>query len=126
MLDLHLHSTVSDGRMAPTDLVRFAHGHGVTVMALSDHDATDGVDDAQAVGAALGVRVIPAIELSTDLPGASIHILGLFINHADPDLQVTLRQFRDARLERAQQMVSALQRLGAPISLERVFEIAGE
>ena len=95
-------------------------------MALSDHDATDGVDTAQQVGSELGVRVIPAIELSTDLPGASVHILGLFIDHKDSDLQVTLKQFREARLERAQAMVSALERLGAPITLERVFEIAGE
>ena len=112
--------------MAPTDLVRFAHGHGVTVMALSDHDATDGVDDAQAVGAALGVRVIPAIELSTDLPGASIHILGLFLNHHDAAFQTTIRGFRETRLTRAEQMVEALTKLGAPIRLERVFEIAGE
>jgi hypothetical protein len=125
-LDLHLHSTVSDGRLQPAELVRFAHSHGVTTMALSDHDATDGVDEAQRVGASLGMRVIPAIELSTDLPGASIHVLGLFLEHHDAALQVRLREFRDARLERATQMVDALNGLGVPISLERVFEIAGE
>jgi 3',5'-nucleoside bisphosphate phosphatase len=126
MLDLHLHSTVSDGRLSPSDLVRFAHAHGVRVMALSDHDATDGVDDAQRVGAELGLRVIPAIELSTDLPGASIHILGLFLNHHDPAFQTTIRGFREMRLTRAEQMVEALVRIGAPIRLDRVFEIAGE
>jgi predicted metal-dependent phosphoesterase TrpH len=125
-LDLHLHSTVSDGRLGPSELVRFAHGHGVTTMALSDHDATDGVDEAQRVGASLGVRVIPAIELSTDLPGASIHVLGLFLDHHEATFQTTLEGFRAARLERAEQMVGALTRLGVPISLERVFEIAGE
>src|SRR5215467_13689513 len=97
-LDLHLHSTVSDGRLSPSELVRFAHESGVTTMALSDHDATDGVDTAQAVGAGFGMRVIPAIELSTDLPGASIHVLGLFLDHQDSDLQHALKQFRDARL----------------------------
>jgi predicted metal-dependent phosphoesterase TrpH len=125
-LDLHLHSTVSDGRLPPGELVRLAHAHGVTVMALSDHDATDGVDEAQRVGSTLGMRVIPAIELSTDLPGASIHILGLFLDHHDAELQVTLRQFREARLERAEQMVNTLNGLGVPISLARVLEIAGE
>jgi predicted metal-dependent phosphoesterase TrpH len=125
-LDLHLHSTVSDGRLSPEALVRFASESGVTTMALSDHDATDGVDIAQHVGQELGIRVIPALELSTDLPGASIHILGLFVDHEDPVFQATLREFRAARLERAEQMVNALNRLGAPISLERVFEIAGE
>jgi len=125
-LDLHLHSTVSDGRLPPAELVQLAHTHGVTTMALSDHDATDGVDQAQQVGASLGIRVIPAIELSTDLPGASIHVLGLFLDYKNAALQETLRGFREARLERAAQMVEALNRLGAPISLERVFEIAGE
>lgn len=125
-LDLHLHSTVSDGRLSPADLVRFAQQHGVTTMALSDHDATDGVESAQAVGAEVGVRVIPAIELSTDLPGASIHVLGLFVDHTDSGFQSTIAQFRHARLARAEQMVDALQRLGTPISLERVFELAGE
>ncbi len=125
-LDLHLHSTVSDGRLSPSELVRFAHGHGVKTMALSDHDSTDGVDDAQATGLHLGVRVIPAIELSTDLPGASIHILGLFLDHHDPAFQTRIHEFREARIGRAQQMVEALGRVGAPISLQRVFEIAGE
>ncbi len=125
-LDLHLHSTVSDGRLSPSELVRFAHAEGVDVMALSDHDSTDGVDEAARTASGLGVRVIPAIELSTDLPGASIHVLGLFLNHHDAVFQQTLKGFRDARLERAEQMVEALGRLGAPISLERVFEIAGE
>jgi predicted metal-dependent phosphoesterase TrpH len=112
--------------LSPSELVRFAHAEGVTTMALSDHDATDGVDEAKRIGAELGVRVIPAIELSTDLPGASIHVLGLFLNHHDAAFQHTLKGFRHARLERAEQMVNALQRLGAPITLERVFEIAGE
>jgi len=125
-LDLHLHSTVSDGRLAPGELVRFAHGHGVTTMALSDHDSTDGVDEARRVGALLGVRVIPAVELSTDLPGASIHILGLFLDHTDAAFQATVGGFREARLARAEQMVAALKAIGAPIRLERVFEIAGE
>ena len=125
-LDLHLHSTVSDGRLSPSELVRFAHASGVTTMALSDHDATDGVDEATRVGSELGIRVISAIELSTDLPGASIHVLGHFLQHHDSDFQKTLRGFRDARLQRAEEMVKALDHLGVPITLDRVFEIAGE
>src|SRR5207253_11454134 len=125
-LDLHLHSTVSDGRLPPSELVRFAHAQGVTTMALSDHDSTDGVDVATQTGEQLGVRVISAIELSTDLPGASIHVLGLFLNHHDEAFQTTIRSFRETRLTRAAEMVEALTRLGVPIKLERVFEIAGE
>jgi 3',5'-nucleoside bisphosphate phosphatase len=125
-LDLHLHSTVSDGRLAPGDLVRYAHSLDVRVMALTDHDNTDGMAEARTVGDQLGVRVIPGIELSTDVPGASIHVLGLFLDFQQPQFQSSVRQFREARLTRAQQMVDKLTALGAPIRLERVFEIAGE
>jgi 3',5'-nucleoside bisphosphate phosphatase len=125
-LDLHLHSAVSDGRLAPGAVVRLAHSQGVTTMALTDHDSTDGVAEAEQVGAELGVRVIPGIELSTDLPGASIHVLGLFLNYRDLSFQATIQQFRAARLTRAQHMVDALGALGAPISVARVLEIAGE
>src|SRR6266540_3780680 len=115
-LDLHLHSTVSDGRLAPGDVVRLAHSCGVSTMALTDHDSTDGLTEAIAVGAALGLRVIPGIELSTDLPGASIHILGLFLDYQDPNFQHQVSEFREARLTRAQQMVARLSALGVPIS----------
>jgi len=125
-VDLHLHSTVSDGRLPPAEVVRLAFNNGVTTMALTDHDSTDGVAAAQATGAELGIRVIPGIELSTDLPGVSIHILGLFLDHTDAAFQQQVRAFREARLTRARQMVDKLAALGAPVSLERVFEIAGE
>ncbi len=126
MLDLHLHSTVSDGRLSPGDLVRLAAAHGVRVMALTDHDSTDGVAEAQAVGAELGVRVIPGIELSTDVPGASVHVLGLFLDYTQPHFQERVRTFRSARVTRVHQMAEALARLGAPIGVARVFELAGE
>src|SRR6266508_2484800 len=125
-LDLHLHSTVSDGRWAPGDVVRLAYSCGVTTMALTDHDSTDGLPDAIAAGSALGLRVVPGIELSTDLPGASIHILGLFLDYEDTVFQKQVSAFRTARLTRAQQMCDALAALGVPISVARVFEIAGE
>ncbi len=124
--DLHLHSDVSDGRLSPGDLVRLAHDNGVRIMALTDHDSTDGVAEAQQVGDELGVRVVPGIELSVDLPGLSIHVLGLFLHHEDVSFQAAVHRFRTARVERAQQMVGALGRLGFPISIERVFELAGE
>src|SRR5688500_9027223 len=95
-LDLHLHSTVSDGRLSPGDVVRLAASRGVTVMALTDHDSTDGLASAIEVGLSLGIRVIPGIELSTDLPGASIHILGLFLDFQDAAFQAQVRAFREA------------------------------
>src|SRR5438105_4042050 len=125
-LDLHLHSTVSDGRLRPGDVVRLAHQRGVRTLALTDHDSTDGIPEALQVGTELSVRVIPGIELSTHLPGVSIHILGLFLAYADAEFQRAVHSFREARLTRAQQMVDRLTELGAPITLERVFAIAGE
>jgi predicted metal-dependent phosphoesterase TrpH len=95
-------------------------------MALTDHDSTDGVAEAQRVGVELGVRVIPGIELSTDLPGVSIHVLGLFLDHLDPEFQTQVREFRTARITRAEQMVNRLTELGVPVPVQRVFEIAGE
>ena len=125
-LDFHLHSTISDGRLSPRELLELASEYGVTTMALTDHDSTDGVADAQAVGAELGIRVIPGIELSTDLPGASIHVLGIFLDYQQEAFQDTIRQFREARIGRAQKMVDAVTNLGYPITVERVFELAGE
>jgi predicted metal-dependent phosphoesterase TrpH len=124
--DLHLHSTVSDGRLTPSALVRLAHAQGVRVMALTDHDTTDGVAAATAAGAELGVRVVSGVELSTELPGVSIHVLGLFLDERRPEFQQRVRQFREARIERARRMVDALAQLGVPVRLERVLEIAGE
>ena len=95
-------------------------------MALTDHDSTDGVGEATAAGAELGVRVVPGVELSTELPGVSIHVLGLFLDEQRPAFQERVGQFRAARIERAQRMVDALARLGVPVRLERVLEIAGE
>lgn len=124
--DFHLHSTVSDGRLSPGDLVRLAHAQGVRLMALTDHDTTDGLAEAMAAASKLGVRVVPGIELSTDVPGASIHVLGLFLDYQQPHFQQMVRRFREARIGRAEQMVDALAKLGAPVSLQRVLEIAGE
>ncbi len=126
VLDLHLHSTVSDGRLPPGEVVRLAHSQGVRVMALSDHDSTDGVPEAEAVGRQLGMRVIAGVELSTDLPGASIHVLGLFLDYQRPHFQEMIHKFRSARVIRVHQMTDALARLGVPIRSERVFELAGE
>ncbi|HET6316880.1 MAG TPA: phosphatase, partial [Chloroflexota bacterium] len=110
----------------PAEVVRLAHERGVTTLALTDHDSTDGLVSAIATGGELGVRVIPGIELSTDLPSVSIHVLGLFLDFEDAAFQERVRSFRKARLTRAQQMVDKLTALGAPIALHRVFEIAGE
>lgn len=125
-VDLHLHTLVSDGRLSPAELIRKAHANGVSHLAVTDHDATEGVADAHAEGERLGVEVIPGIELSADVPGSEVHMLGYFLDVQQPALQEMLGRFRGGRVDRASGMVQKLAALGAPISWQRVQEIAGE
>jgi predicted metal-dependent phosphoesterase TrpH len=125
-VDLHLHSTASDGRFSPAELVRKAVDEGLTVISLTDHDTVDGVAPAlEAARAFAQLRLIPGIEISTDISGGEVHILGYFIDHFDGSLQAALEQMRNSRWERARRMVTRLEELGCPLEWERVQEIAG-
>lgn len=106
--DLHTHSTASDGMLAPADLVHQAHRRGLTIIALTDHDTTKGLAEAIAAGEQLGVRVIPGIELSTDVEDGEVHILGYGIDAESETLQGALAGYRQARRERAEKIVSRL------------------
>ena len=124
-VDLHLHSTCSDGRLNPTQLVELVGGKQLSVMALTDHDSTDGMVEAlEAVIKFPDLSIIPGVELSTDVPGNEIHMLGYFINYNDDKFQSTLHKFREGRIGRAQEMVSKLANLGLPVRWERVLELA--
>jgi 3',5'-nucleoside bisphosphate phosphatase len=125
-LDLHLHTTVSDGHLPPRDLIRRAHANGVSTVAVTDHDNTDGLAEAQAEADTLGLTLIPGIELSTDLGPIGVHVLGYFLRYDDPAFQARLLPMRDDRLNRAYGMVARLGELGYPVSIERVLAIAGE
>ena len=125
--DFHTHSTNSDGVRSPTELVDLASEHGVRVMALTDHDTLAGLDEAEAAAARHpGFLLVPGVELSCDVPGTEVHVLGYFIDRDDARLQEQLATFRAGRIDRAQRIISALEGLGAPITWERVQEIAGE
>lgn len=125
-VDLHLHSTASDGRFSPAELVRKAAAEGLAVIALTDHDTVDGIATAlEAAQAFPMLRLIPGIEISTDTPEGEVHILGYFLDHTDCNLQAALEKMRDSRWERARRMVAKLEKMGCPIDWERVREIAG-
>lgn len=124
-IDLHTHTTASDGRYPPAALVDLAVARGVEVLAVTDHDSTEGVAAAQARGRERGLEVWPGVEISTDLPQAEVHILGYFVDTTDPTFQATLRRLRESRRERAWRMVQRLADLGRPVSWERVVELAG-
>lgn len=125
-IDLHLHTTVSDGRLPPTELVRLAHRNGVTRLAVTDHDTTDGLAEAEAEAARLGMELIAGIELSADVPGSEVHVLGYFLDYQQPAFQRELARFRAGRVDRARGMVDRLAALGKSISWQRVRELAGE
>ena len=125
--DFHAHSTRSDGKLTPSALVDLAASRGVRVLALTDHDTLDGLDEAIAAAARHpGFTLIPGVELSCDVPGTEVHMLGLCIDRHDERLRSALQRFRRGRIERATRMVEALAALGAPIEWSRVQEIAGE
>jgi predicted metal-dependent phosphoesterase TrpH len=123
-IDLHTHSTASDGLLSPARLVALATERGLRVLALTDHDTTDGLPEAQAAAAAAGLRFIPGVELSTHVEAGEVHVLGYFIDPGHPALRAALAQFRAAREGRAATIVERLTAAGAPIQLERVLSFA--
>ncbi len=125
-VDLHTHSTASDGELSPADLVRLALERHVSIMALTDHDSCDGIDAALEAARGSSLTVIPGVELSCDVPQTEVHVLGYFIDWHDAQFQSMLNKFRDGRYGRAEKMTKKLAALGAPISFERVKEIAGD
>ena len=125
-VDLHLHTTFSDGTLSPTQLVRLCAQRGLNVIAITDHDSTEGISESiEAARETPGLSLIPGIELSTDIPGAEIHLLGYFVDHENPEFQRTLQQLRDGREDRARRMVEKLRALGVEISWDRVQELSG-
>ena len=123
-VDLHLHTTHSDGALSPSDLVDLCAQKGLKVIAISDHDSTEGVAEAQEAAARHGIEIIPAIELSTDVPDNEIHMLGYFVDMEDAGFQELLRSFRAGREDRGREMVERLRSLGLEITWEEVERIA--
>jgi 3',5'-nucleoside bisphosphate phosphatase len=123
--DLHSHSTISDGRKTPTELLQLAYKNGVRRMALTDHDIIDGLPEAFAAAEKLpGFTLIPGIEMSTDVPGNEVHILGHFIDWQDEGFRARLAHLQESRLGRAHKMVERLAELGMPIEWDIVQSFA--
>ena len=123
-IDLHTHSNRSDGTFEPKELVRRAAERELEVVALTDHDTTDGLEEAVSAGVELGVEVVPGVELSAELERTSVHVLCYWPDLSNADLQAELTRLRDDRFRRGEQMVEKLQALGFPIRFERVRAIA--
>ena len=124
-IDLHIHSTASDGRLSPADIVSRAAERGLTVIALADHDTVDGIVPALTAAKAFPqLKVIPCVEISTDVSSGEVHVLGYFIDYTDPEFVARLERMRHSRRERAQGMIAKLRELGIRIEWQRVQEIA--
>lgn len=123
-IDLHTHSTRSDGTFSPEEVVRRAAGLGLEIVALTDHDTTEGLDEALATGEETGVELVPGVEFSAEHEGSSIHVLGYWVDTADAPFQKELTRLRDDRFRRGEMMVEKLRALGFPIEFQRVREIA--
>jgi predicted metal-dependent phosphoesterase TrpH len=124
--DFHLHSTASDGVQTPSWVIGTAFTRGVQVLALSDHDTTAGLDEAAAAAKEAGLRLIPGLELRTEVGKAVVHLHADGFVRSSMPLQDFLQWQRDGRIGRTRRIVEILAEQGMPLDVARVFEIAGE
>ena len=120
IIDLHVHSTESDGTLTPEDLVAEAKKAELAAFALTDHDTCQGVGKAMPLAASAGIELIPGIELSTDYHGKEVHIVGLYIDIENEQLLKKTAEYRKCRSERNALMVEALQKEGLSITMEEL------
>ena len=120
IIDLHVHSTESDGTLTPEELVAEAKKAGLSAFALTDHDTCQGVGKAMSPAASAGIELIPGIELSTDYHGKEVHIVGLYIDTENKELLSKTAEYRKCRSERNALMVEALQKEGLSITMEEL------
>ena len=124
--DLHVHTTASDGSLTPREVVRLAGDLGIDVIAITDHDCVDGIPAAlQEAERFPSVRVVPGVEMGTDVHGNEVHVLGYFVDHTAADFTSTLKRLRDSRVVRAKKMVDKLNEMGLGIPWQRVERMAG-
>lgn len=123
-VDLHIHTTASDGILTPTESVEKARRNQISYLSLTDHDSIEGVGEAIAAGEALGVKVIPGIELSTVLNQQDVHILGYGFDYQEPFLVKKLNSLRLKREQRMKEMVKKAAQAGISITYNEVVELA--
>jgi predicted metal-dependent phosphoesterase TrpH len=128
-LDLHLHTTFSDGSFSPAQVLEMARASGVSAAAITDHDTIDGIADALAAAGPLGIEVVPGIEISARFREASdeteLHVLGYFVDWQNLDFQTRLAHLRTTRHTRNPLIIDKLNSLGIEISYDEVLALAG-
>jgi len=123
-VDLHTHTTYSDGANSPEELLNLAKKKKIDVIGITDHDTIDGIDEAFQYAKKLNIEVIPGLEISTDVEGEEVHLLGYFIDHKDVELNKYLQFFREERLERAKRILKRLNNIDIELTLSEVQKIA--
>lgn len=124
-VDLHMHSSASDGVLSPADLAARAAANGLEVMALTDHDTLDGLSDAAQAARDFGIQFVPGVEISVTWAGETLHLVGLGIDPQAASLSRALREMQRSRAHRAQQMDDALVSAGLPSVLSQALGYAG-
>jgi 3',5'-nucleoside bisphosphate phosphatase len=124
VIDLHMHTTASDGRCTPEELVRRAYDAGIRTMSVTDHDTMAGFAPAERAAQPLGMTVVPGIEITSVHRGKDVHVLAYFLSESAPGLQDLLSGQRKQRVERALEIASRLAKLGAPIEVQPFIEAA--
>ena len=120
-VDLHLHSTASDGSCTPSEVADLAIDAGLSAIALTDHDTVDGIPEILSHTADKAIRVIPGIELSAYYKNREVHILGYFMDHKNPELAAALDEMKRAREDRNKKMVELMQADGLPVTMEKLL-----
>lgn len=124
-VDLHLHSTASDGTLPPAEVVRRAAEAGLEGLSLTDHDTVGGLDEAAAAAEAAGLRFLPGAELSANEPDRSVHVLAFGFDPEHPGLRAFFRAYREDRIRRAKAIAERFRSLGVPLEYEAVRQEAG-
>lgn len=124
LIDLHAHSTASDGVLSPQQLVRFARDCNISVLAVTDHDTLEGLPVALTEADRVGVHLVPGVEITAHVEDLEVHILGHFIDPDDHRLAEFLVSSRNDRIERARRMVEKLWTLGLPMEVDEVLRLA--
>ncbi|MCG2768025.1 MAG: PHP domain-containing protein [Chloroflexota bacterium] len=124
-IDLHIHSTASDGEYAPAEIVEMACSLGLEVIAITDHDTVGGIDEAMEAAQRSGLEVIPGVEINAKSKDQSIHILGYYIDHRNESLLAELTKLCHSREWRARRVLEELAALRMPLKWDRLLEIAG-
>jgi predicted metal-dependent phosphoesterase TrpH len=123
-IDLHMHTSHSDGFYSPSELVTKAKESDLDAISITDHDSTNGIEEASSLGKELGIEVIPGVEISSEHNGKEVHILGYFLDYTNKEFARYLSFFREERIKRAERIIKKLENLGLDLDFEDIMAVS--